>query len=134
MNRPSSTAASARPSEASALYAVPEGRPVTAKVGVVERDLGDLLHPALPPNPILAPRSVKDGMANFGHERRMLALDRGGLLPPNPKYKNPTLAASESSYDGGERPISIRKEHRMLQMGAQGLNPPKNPGDGLDQL
>jgi hypothetical protein len=48
------------------LYCYTEGRPLTAKVTEefgVQKDLGDLVHPAMPVNPILAPRGVGDGKA-----------------------------------------------------------------------
>ena len=51
--------ASSRPNTVSALYAVPEGRPLTAKVTEehgIQKDLGDLVHPAMPVNPILVGR------------------------------------------------------------------------------
>mmetsp|Transcript_13087 Transcript_13087/g.21278 ORF Transcript_13087/g.21278 Transcript_13087/m.21278 type:complete len:150 (+) Transcript_13087:76-525(+) len=122
-----STASSSRPSTAAALYPVSsESRPLTAKVTEqigIERDLGDLMHPALPANPILAPRSYGD---NFRIEHHKLMMDRGGLLPPNIAYQNPTLGNQSSGNATG---VSFRKEYRLLQMGGQGLNPPKHdPG------
>ena len=72
-----------------------------------------------------APRNVGDGKASFRHEHHKMMLERGGLMPPNPSYTNPTLSTGEST----SKPLSFRKEYRMLQMGSQGLNPPKHePG------
>lgn len=127
--RPATSATSSRPSTSSALYAIPEGRPLTAKVTEafgVQKDLGHSVHPAMPLNPILAPRSVGDGKASFKHEYHKLMLDRGGLLPPDPAYVNPTLWNESSGDVPG---VSLRRARRMLQMGIQGLNPPKHDPD-----
>ena len=86
------------------------------------------MHPAMPMNPILVPRSVDDGKASFRQEYHKLMLDRGGLMPPNPSYVNPTLSNKSSGHTVG---VSFRKEYRLMQMDSQGLNPPKHE-EGYD--
>ena len=49
-------------------------------------------------------------------------------MPPNPSYVNPSLSKKSSGHTTG---VSFRKEYRLLQMGSQGLNPPKHE-DGYD--